>query len=50
MRFINLDLMRHPYNWIVITLMLGIAVLALTYLQPYFGIGDGADVSATPTA
>ena len=33
-RFINWDLLRNPYNWIVVILMLLIGVMALTVLQP----------------
>lgn len=35
---INWELMRSPLNWIIVALMVAFAVLALTYLQPYFGI------------
>lgn len=33
-RFINWELLKQPYNWIVVVLMLAIGVAALTYLQP----------------
>ena len=34
MSLINWDLLREPYNWIIVILMLAIGVYALTLLQP----------------
>ena len=31
-QLINLDLLRNPYNWIIVILMLAIGVYALTLL------------------
>jgi hypothetical protein len=36
-RFVNFEMLRNPYNWIVVILMIAFALLALTYLQPYMG-------------
>ena len=33
-RFINWELLKQPYNWVIVVLMLAIGVTALTYLQP----------------
>ncbi len=38
---INWALLKQPYNWIVVILMVAIAVLALTYLQPFLGFETG---------
>ncbi len=43
MTLINWDLIRQPYNWIIVVLMIAIAVLALTYLQPFLGSSLGDD-------
>lgn len=42
MELVNTELLFNPYNWIVVVLMLAIAVLALTYLQPYIGFASPA--------
>lgn len=36
-RIVNLELLRNPYNWIIVILMIAFALMALTYLQPYLG-------------
>lgn len=36
-RVLNFDMLRNPYNWIVVILMIAFALLALTYLQPFMG-------------
>jgi hypothetical protein len=33
---LNWDLLRQPYNWLIVALMLAIAVFALHLLQPSF--------------
>ena len=33
-RWINWGLLKEPYNWVIVALMLAIGVTALTYLQP----------------
>lgn len=33
-RVINLSLLREPYNWIIVILMLAIAVYGMALLQP----------------
>jgi hypothetical protein len=33
-RVINLSLLREPYNWIIVILMLAIAVYGIALLQP----------------
>jgi hypothetical protein len=41
-KLINWDLLRHPYNWIVVILMLAIAVYGLTLLAAPLGELDAA--------
>lgn len=36
-RIVNFELLRNPYNWIIVILMIAFALMALTYLQPYLG-------------
>lgn len=33
-QLINWDMISHPYNWVIVILMLAIGVAALTILQP----------------
>lgn len=34
MQIVNMELIRNPYNWVIVILMLAIGVVALTALQP----------------
>lgn len=34
MRLLNFDLLRNPYNWIVVWLMVAVAALAFAMLDP----------------
>jgi hypothetical protein len=36
-QLINWDLLRHPYNWVIVILMLAIGVYALTLLAAPLG-------------
>jgi hypothetical protein len=40
---VNWELLREPYNWIIVILMVSIAVLALTALQPYLGFSPSSE-------
>jgi hypothetical protein len=31
---LNWELLRHPYNWLIVWLMISFAVVVLTYLAP----------------
>lgn len=34
MRIVNLDLMREPYNWIIVPLMVAFALVLLALIAP----------------
>jgi hypothetical protein len=36
-RVVNLELLANPLNWIIVPLIVLFSVMALTFLQPYFG-------------
>jgi hypothetical protein len=37
---LNWELLKNPYNWVIVTLMIAIAVAALSFLQPYYTTGE----------
>lgn len=45
MNLINWELLKNPYNWIVVTLMILFAVVLLTLLQQKFGFAPSTSTS-----
>lgn len=40
MKLINWDLLKHPYNWVVVFLMCSFFLIALSFVFPEAAAGD----------